>query len=357
MMPGFWPRKRLGAVAAPLDPEPATAPRDAASRRRRTPPAVVIVGLGLVALLALARRPAEDLANYMRLVEVVGDCSTLTCVLGAADKIEEGVLRDPYFNILLVPFMGQARLAVITLTVVTYAAIVAAMMKFATEAGFGGGSLMAAYFFSWTLAVLPVTLATHLLRQSFATGLFLFLYVIFPKRLCLLLGTALALVHKGAAGISLLTTIVPPALLGASLLLGGAYMDALLSRDTIEYATTTGRSSIELVPPFAAISILAYLALRRTSKKASRLLLNVPLLLVAMSWTLGQESVAVTRTFISCLLLTLPGLALLFLLSIRALDSRSRGIVLAVATGLLLCAGVLREFASPFSYDFPDLFH
>src|SRR5207248_5679636 len=104
------------------------------------------------------------------------ECVTLDCVLNAGDDVELGVIGDPLFSLALVPFRGNAKLAIGVLTALIYASLCAATFRLARASGLTADGYTVGLSLAMTLAILPVTLSTHLLRQCLATSVLMLIY-------------------------------------------------------------------------------------------------------------------------------------------------------------------------------------
>lgn len=229
----------------------------------------MLAGLALVAFLALAKRPDGDLAVYLALTRTVGRCATLQCVLSAGDHVGQGVLRDPAFNLLLVPFRGNEQLAIASLTVVTYCFYFGAALRLVRSAGLRVDALSAVLVNALILAIVPVSLGTHLLRQSLVTGFLVYTWTTGPKWIGVLAAALGALMHRGATLIALSLALVRSWLFIPALLVGVRYAERL-PPDTLSYAAARERTAVMSVWAFVAVATLSGVLLRRVCRSASR---------------------------------------------------------------------------------------
>jgi len=314
--------------------------------------ALLIAGLGIVSYFAVIRRPDSDLANYRALVQVVGSCSSFDCISSAGDEVSLGVLRDEAFAFFLVPFLGNDDLAVAALTIAIYAGLVFGILRICAAASLLPDVPSATFIFAAVLTIIPITLATHLLRQCVAMSLVVLAGSVRTKLHLVALITLAVVIHRGAATIGIVALLVPTSVLVGAVLLALPFWETLIPPDVATYATTEQRANVLLIYVFAALCVVLYVKCRKISPTAARLALGAGVQVLAVTLAFG-EGLAATRTLTSSLIIALPA-AVVFVLSIAHSFPRQLQAfgLFALAMALVVTSG-LRDAASPFTYDFP----
>ncbi|WP_242371196.1 hypothetical protein [Anaeromyxobacter sp. SG26] len=260
------------------------------------------------------------------------------------------MLSDPLFGFLLVPFQGRDRIAIATLVVLIYLGIVHASVRIARDAGLSVGRLGFTMVFASTLAVLPVTLSTHLLRQCFATSALLWLFSRYSGIRLAALGAPIFAVHKGATAIAAIVMLASPPLCALGLAGAVPVLELLVPQQTLEYAVVSLATNVVAVIAFVGAALLLYRVVRKRSAKAARALGNSAALLTFFTIVFGP-GVGLARTFTSCIIVAIPALVVLVLLAAERWDRRTRTLALLVATLLLIAVSATRDYLSPFVYD------
>jgi hypothetical protein len=143
--------------------------RGMAPKSLRTSPIYYLVYLASFVVLfvaLLARVPSSDMEYYLYVLEAVWSCDVFSCI--SAIGINNDRISDPAFIFLLWAMLGSKSILFILLITIAYHLTGEALVRsMGVERDWRG----AAVFLSSIYAVLPVSISSHLLRQTIAIAL------------------------------------------------------------------------------------------------------------------------------------------------------------------------------------------